>query len=176
MQIRTRRAFRRTENIPSPAGYPRTPGYFGCAYGTIIGDIVADENCALVCLPEISCYIAENLTKAGRVGIAAEAIALRELPARAEELTIKTDTVASLRLDAVLSAAFGLSRAKASELIASGRVSLNHQICLRADKDMSENALISVRGLGRAKLLEVGGVSKKRQKFRQNRAVQAMNE
>ena len=131
-----------------------------------VGDIVADNGfSALVCLPEISDYIAENLTKAGRVGIAVTEIALRELPAREEELTIKTDTVASLRLDAVIGAAFGLSRAKAAELITAGRVSLNHQPCLRTDKDVGENAIISVQRLGRAKLLEVGGVSKKGRNF-----------
>ena len=43
---------------------------------------------------------------------------MSELPVKQEELSIKTDTVASLRLDAVLSAAFGLSRSKAAELIA----------------------------------------------------------
>ncbi|MCL1846120.1 MAG: YlmH/Sll1252 family protein [Defluviitaleaceae bacterium] len=132
----------------------------------VIGDILIGKHFAtLVCLPEISKYIAENLTKAGRVGLTVSEIPICELPAREENLTIKTDTVASLRLDAVLCAAFGLSRAKAAELISAGRVNLNHQNCLRPDKDVGENALISVRGLGRARLLEVGGVSKKGRNF-----------
>ena len=86
---------------------------------------------------------------------------LEELPAKQEELTIKTDTVASLRLDAVLCAAFGLSRTKAAELTAAGRVNLDHQPCLQPAKELSEGALLSVRGVGRAKLLEAGGVSRK---------------
>jgi RNA-binding protein YlmH len=114
-----------------------------------------------VCLPELGGYIIENFTKAGRVGLEASAIGLDELPTRAEELTIKTNTVASPRLDAVLSAAFGMSRVKAAELIATGHVSLNHQVCLRTDKEVTENSLLSVRGLGRAKLLEIGGLSRK---------------
>jgi RNA-binding protein YlmH len=70
-----------------------------------------------------------------------------------------------MRLDAVLSAAFGLSRTKAAELISSGRVSLDHLPCLQPAKELSEGALLSVRGLGRVKLLEIGGVSKKGRVF-----------
>jgi len=131
-----------------------------------VGDIVLAETVtAFVCLPELSEYIIENFTKAGRVGLEVSAIGLDELPARREELTIKTDTVASLRLDAVLSAAFGISRTKATEIIASGYVSLNHQVCLRTDKEVVEDSLLSVRGLGRAKLLEIGGLSRKGRSF-----------
>ena len=127
-----------------------------------IGDIISDENSAtLICMPEMSKYIIENLTKAGRVGVKVSEISLGELLIRQEELSIKTDTVASLRLDAVLSAAFGLSRAKAVELIAAGRVSYDHLPCEQPTKELAEGALLSVRGLGRAKLLEVGGISRK---------------
>ena len=131
-----------------------------------IGDIVvSDELTALVCLPDLSGYIADNLTKAGRIGISVSEISLDNMPAREEELTIKTDTVASLRLDAVLCVAFGLPRTKAAELITAGYVSLNHQTCLRPDKEISEYALLSVRGYGRAKLLEIGGESRKGRTF-----------
>ena len=127
-----------------------------------IGDIVACEHgFALVCLPELGGYIAENLIKAGRVGLKVSEIGLDELSVGREELTIRTDTVASLRLDAVLSAAFGLSRAGASELIVSGRVSLDHAPCVQPAKEVNAGALLSVRGLGRAKLIETGGVSRK---------------
>ena len=127
-----------------------------------IGDIIVGEGYAiLVCLPELGEFIINNLNKAGNVGINVLPINLDELPVRQEDITIKTDTVASLRLDAVLSAAFSLSRAKASELIVSGRVNLNHQPCEQSAKELAEGALLSVRGLGRAKLLEVGRVSKK---------------
>jgi len=131
-----------------------------------IGDIIAlDQLHVLVCLPELGGFIADNLTRAGRVGIEVSIIGLDKLPERDEELTEKTDTVASLRLDAVLCATFGLSRTKAAELIAAGLVSLNHQDCLRPDKEIDEQSLLSIRGYGRAKLLEIGGVSRKGRTF-----------
>ncbi|MCL1832809.1 MAG: YlmH/Sll1252 family protein [Oscillospiraceae bacterium] len=137
----------------------------GIERGTI-GDILVNEPfAAFVCLPELGGYIAEHFTKAGRMGIEASVISLDELPVHEEELTIKTDTVASLRLDAVLCAAFGLSRTKVVEYIIAGRVSLNHQLCLKPDKEVSEQSLLSVRGLGRVKLMEVGGVSRKGRSF-----------
>jgi RNA-binding protein YlmH len=127
-----------------------------------VGDIIVEDHFAvLVCLPELSRYITQNLSKAGRVGIGISEISLSEIPVRQEELTIKTDTVASLRLDAVLGTAFGLSRTKASELIRAGRVNLDHQPCFQQAKELCEDALLSVRGMGSAKLLEVGGVSRK---------------
>jgi len=127
-----------------------------------IGDIVVANNIAtVVCIPELSGFIAENLTKAGRVGVSVSHISLGELLEKQEELDITTDTVASLRLDAVLCAAFRLSRTKASELIFAGTVSIDHQPCLQAAKEVSVGALISVRGMGRAKLLEIGGTSRK---------------
>lgn len=127
-----------------------------------VGDIFADGAlAALVCLPEISGFIIENLTKAGRVGISVSRIALDELPTKTEELSVKTDTVASLRLDAVLSAAFGLSRGRAAEMIAAGLVSHNHELCAQPAKEVMEGAVLSVRGMGRAVLTEVGSVSRK---------------
>ncbi|MDR1589515.1 MAG: RNA-binding protein [Oscillospiraceae bacterium] len=131
-----------------------------------IGDIIVDEAAAtFVCLPELGGYITENFKKAGRVSLEVSAIGLEAIPAREEEPAVKIDTVASLRLDAVLSAAFGMSRAKAAELIATGRVSCDHHVCLRTDKEVNENSLLSVRGLGRAKLMEIGGASRKGRSF-----------
>jgi len=127
-----------------------------------LGDIHCGEASAtLVCLPELCGYIAESLTKAGRAGISVSVIELEELGERQENLTIKTYNVASLRLDAVLCAAFNLSRAKASALITANRVNVNHQPCLQPSKELAEGDLLSVRGMGRTKLLEVGGTSKK---------------
>lgn len=127
-----------------------------------VGDIAVEQPPAtLVCLPEMSAYISDNLTKAGRTGVSVSQIALDGLTVKTENLSIKTDTVASLRLDAVFSAAFGLSRGRATEMIAAGLVSLNHKTCLLPAKEVSEGAVLSIRGLGRAKIVETGGVSRK---------------
>jgi RNA-binding protein YlmH len=125
-----------------------------------LGDILEEPH-AVICLPELEGFIAENLSQAGRVHIKAQPVSLSELPARRESWDIKSGTVASLRLDAVLAMAFALSRGKAAALIESGRVSLDHILCLSPANELREGSLISARGLGRAKLLELGGLTKK---------------
>ena len=131
-----------------------------------IGDIAVEgSGAALVCLPELGDYIVEHLVTAGRAGLSLGRIRIEELPDQREAYRIKADTVASLRLDAILSAAFGLSRAKAAALISAAQVNLDYQLCLQPAKELKEGALLSVRGLGRAKLLETGGLSKKNRIF-----------
>ena len=129
-----------------------------------IGDITESPP-ALICLPELGGYIKDNLTKAGRAHIRLSDMELCELSTRTESLTEKTDTVASLRLDAVLSAAFALSRGRSAEFIETGLVNLDHELCCQPAKEVSEGAILSVRGMGRAKLIEIGGVSKKGRRF-----------
>jgi RNA-binding protein YlmH len=125
-----------------------------------IGDIIETPS-LLICLPEISGYIMDTLKKAGHVGLKLYNIPLHDIPAKKEDLTLISNSVVSLRLDVILCAAYGLSRNKALNLIQSERVSLNHEVCKQPAKELYEGVLLSVRGLGRAKLLEIGGTSKK---------------
>jgi len=82
-----------------------------------------------------------------------------------DEIIERTDTVPSLRLDAVLGSAFNLSRTKAAELIAANRVSIDDQPCLKPSKELKVGTLITIRGIGSARLLETGGTSKKGRLF-----------
>jgi RNA-binding protein YlmH len=125
-----------------------------------IGGILSEPP-MLICLPEIAEYIAENLTQIGRANVKLTATELSEISPQTEIFDIKTNTVASVRLDSVASTAFNLPRSKAVLLIESGRVSLNHEVRLQPSKEVAEGDIISVRGMGRAKLLEIGGTSKK---------------
>ena len=126
-----------------------------------MGDIVLAEGCAYVfAQPETARYIVANLTGAGRITVEAEIVeGAPPLPPPAGR-TVK-DTVASLRLDAVLSAGFDLSRGQASELIARQVVLVNHVLCENPSATLSEGDVISVRGHGRFRLTQVGGLTRK---------------
>jgi len=129
---------------------------------SVIGDIAVGEGTAhLVCLAHIAGFIAENLTQAGKVGLHAAKIPLAALPEAAKSLREQRGTVASLRLDAVLSEAFHCSRGVAEELLAQGLVQLRHEECRRGDAKVREGDIISVRGKGRVKLVQVGDASRK---------------
>ena len=69
--------------------------------------------------------------------------------------------MATLRLDAVVASGFSLSRSKASQLIATGRVSVNHLECLKTDRLVEEGDVLTCRGLGKCVLAQVGGQSRK---------------
>ena len=70
-------------------------------------------------------------------------------------------TVSSPRLDSVISAAFHLSRGSAADAVAAGRVNLNDLPCLKPDHTVQENDTVSVRGLGKLRVLALGGLTKK---------------
>lgn len=128
----------------------------------VLGDIVIETGCAyLVCLKSMAEFISEGFSKVGRIGISLEHISLSSLPKQSLNLTEKVITAASLRLDGLIAAAFHLSRADAGGMILSGLVQLNHRECLNTSTLVSQDAVISVRGKGRIKLLSVLNETKK---------------
>ncbi|MCL2352548.1 MAG: YlmH/Sll1252 family protein [Firmicutes bacterium] len=130
-----------------------------------IGDIVLTEGKAkaYVCRG-VSGFIRLNLAKAGRapVEVSIEPV---EDPARESEFVSRREeelllTVASLRLDCVLGAAYQLSRGKVSELVRSGRVYVNWNEVSDGSKRVGENDVITVRGEGRLRIIGIGGETK----------------
>ena len=70
-------------------------------------------------------------------------------------------TVQSLRLDAVLSVALKTSRSKVMQYIESERVNVNWQTVSSGAFSLKEGDVLSVRGFGRFKVFEIGGITKK---------------
>ncbi|MFV0352060.1 MAG: RNA-binding protein [Oscillospiraceae bacterium] len=128
----------------------------------VLGDILIQPSKAVtVCLASMAEFIVANLEKAGRVGVKINTIATTALPVAVAAPQEKTVTVASLRLDAVISSAFNCSRSSAVEYIRAGRVQLSHQECLNTSREVKENNIISVRGQGRVKLLTINQLTRK---------------
>lgn len=127
-----------------------------------IGDIVVlEELCQLVVLKDTASILLSQWETVGR-----QKISLREIPLtqlKSPEIAMKeiTSTVASPRLDSMLSTGFSLSRTKASSLIASGKVQVNHREVTKADFTVSQEDLLSCRGLGNCKVLEIRGETRK---------------
>ena len=127
-----------------------------------LGDIlVFPDGCDLVILPELADFLLNNWESAGRLHIRKELLPIEELRTPQREVKRIQDTVAAPRLDAVLGVGFSLSRSRAAELIAAGRVQLNYRDCLKGDRQVGEGDTISCRGLGKCRVAELGGLSKK---------------
>ena len=127
-----------------------------------VGDIyVSEGSCDFLVTREILPYVLQNLTSAGRARLTLRELALSELEIPAAQVKTVRDTVSSLRLDSVVSAGFGLSRGKAALYIESGKAELNHMPCVKSDKTVCEGDVVSVRGLGKIRLEELSGTTKK---------------
>ena len=128
----------------------------------VLGDILIEPSRAiLICMASVARFIAENLKSAGNVRLVVAEILLNTLPSKSDNYERISGTVASLRLDAVLAFAFKSSRELAQEKIAAGLVQLSHQICTQSTKIVEVGSVISLRGGGRVRLLEVSGLSQK---------------
>lgn len=127
-----------------------------------IGDILVREDGAdIIVLREIAPFLLEEFAYAGHARLEREMIPLSSLIVpRREEEEIRA-TAASLRLDNILAAGFGISRAKAVEAIRAGLVFLDHVEVLKPDAVVREGMEITFRHHGRVFLTEAGGFTRK---------------
>ena len=127
-----------------------------------VGDILVSEHSAdIVASSALAEFLLREWSGAGRVRLTVTEIARESLMIPEVKIQKVEDTVSSMRLDAVVSTAFGMSRGKAADLIAAGRVSLDHVPCEKPDKNVSEGSIITARGFGKAVVRECSRLSKK---------------
>lgn len=114
-----------------------------------VGDILIGEGRAVVfVLDEVSAHILNNTEKIGRTGVKITVGIDGTLP-ECDSLTEFADTIASERLDCVVSALSCVSRSTAAEKIALGLVSVNSQVTEKATKNIIAGDIITIRGMGK---------------------------
>lgn len=127
-----------------------------------IGDICVGKGmCDLFVTAEIAPYLLQNFTSAGRTKFHLEAIPLADAHIPEPEVKIIKDTLASLRLDGVVSSGFRISRGLAASAISAGKVAIDGLPCEKPDKIVSQGCRISLRGSGKLKLAQVNGQTRK---------------
>lgn len=127
-----------------------------------VGDILISAHSAdVVVAASVAEFLKRDWDSAGRVRLTVTEIDRQELEIPEAKITRVQDTVSSMRLDAVVSAAFSMSRGKAAELIAAGKVALDHMPCIKCDKPVGEESVVTARGFGKAVVRECSRVSKK---------------
>ncbi|MBP0989623.1 MAG: hypothetical protein J5874_00375 [Oscillospiraceae bacterium] len=126
-----------------------------------IGDILVGEEKCVIFLSDLAAKVVENeLRKVGRAGVRTESGITSELP-EGEKFGEISGTVASLRIDCIVSMLIGASREKASEKIRSGCVFRNYEEVLKVSDEVSVGDVISIRGNGKYVLSESCGETKK---------------
>ncbi|MGN1016782.1 MAG: RNA-binding protein [Faecousia sp.] len=127
-----------------------------------VGDICVDKgSCDFFVTADIAPYILQNFTSAGRTRVHVQRISLLDAHIPTPEVKEIKDTLASLRLDSVISSGFRIGRSLACQYIQTGKAAVDGLPCEKPDKPVAEGMKISVRGLGKIQLTAVNGKTKK---------------
>ena len=86
---------------------------------------------------------------------------LTEIAPKEEKVKEIRTTVASLRLDAVASSGFSVSRTKLVSAVNAGLLQVNWQPAKGPAQEVKEGDVISMRGRGRMKVEQITGTSRK---------------
>lgn len=116
-----------------------------------VGDVLVlgERGAQVLIVPELAEFLELNLKQVRSVPVKVKPIALSELRVREPQTKELTTVEASLRLDALASAGFGLSRSKMADLIQSGDVRVNWKAIDQPSFTLKSQDLIAVRGKGR---------------------------
>lgn len=143
--------------------------FLGAMLGTGIvrektGDIIVlgERGAQAIVVPELIEFLEMNLTQVRSVPVKTQRIDLSELKIREPKKKELTTVEASLRLDAIASAGFGMSRSKMADLIESGDVRVNWKDATQASTHVKSGDLIAIRGKGRLEVGEVNVTKKER--------------
>jgi photosystem II S4 domain protein len=122
-----------------------------------VGDIVVlgERGAQAIVVPELVDFLQTSLNQVRSVPVKTQAIALSELKIREPKKKELTTVEASMRLDAIASAGFGMSRSKMADLINGGDVRVNWKDISSSSHTVKPGDLIAIRGKGR---VEVGDV------------------
>ena len=130
--------------------------YLGSVLGlglerSVIGDIfVADEFSAyLACKGDLADFLVSNLTNVSADTVRVSLLPVGFVPPVERKRLAIRDTVASERLDAVIAAIYNLPRSKAAQLFSDGMVFIGGKMVRSPGQAVAENAVVSVRHLGR---------------------------
>ncbi|MGB3571067.1 MAG: photosystem II S4 domain protein [Phormidesmis sp.] len=131
-----------------------------------VGDIIVlgERGAQAIVVPELVEFLATSLTQVRSVPVKTQPIEISELRVREPRRKEMTTVEASMRLDALASAGFGMSRSKMADMITGGDVRVNWKPVTQSSHTVQSGDLIAIRGKGR---LEVGEMNiTKKQRYR----------
>lgn len=132
---------------------------------SVIGDILVlgeeNEGAYVFCDEPIVPFLLAEWDKVGKDSVKLSRVRLDEVKIPERRFSPIHDTLASPRLDSVVSSLCRLSREKAKTAVESGLVELNFENEVRPDRTVEGGAIVSVRGFGRYHILSVSERTKK---------------
>jgi photosystem II S4 domain protein len=150
--------------------------FLGAMLGTGIvrektGDIIilGERGAQVIVVPELVEFLSMSLQQVRSVPVKTQAIDISELKIREPKKKELTTVEASLRLDAIASAGFGMSRSKMVDLIDGGDVRVNWKDVTQASSQLKSGDLIAIRGKGRLEVGEIMVTKKERYRIQLTR-------
>lgn len=150
--------------------------FLGAMLGTGIvrdktGDIIVlgERGAQAIVVPELVEFLVINLKQVRSVPVKVQQIEPSELKIREPKKKELTTVEASLRLDAIASAGFGMSRSKMADLIGGGDVRVNWKEISQSSTQVKPGDLIAIRGKGRLEVGEVAITKKERYRIQLTR-------
>jgi photosystem II S4 domain protein len=137
------------------------------------GDIIVlgEQGAQAIVSPELVEFLETHLTQVRSVPVKTRRIELSELKIREPKKKEMVTTEASLRLDAIASAGFGMSRSKMVDLISSGDVRVNWKEIGQSAHALKAGDLVAIRGKGRLEIGEVAITKKERYRINLTRYI-----
>ncbi|MBR2763264.1 RNA-binding protein [Lactococcus paracarnosus] len=127
-----------------------------------IGDISVHQSFAQVCVSKkLVTVFTESITKIARSGVKMKEISPNDFVRLPEQATNQVVLMSSLRIDKAIASVFDKSRSLSQDLIKSGKVKVNYAEVMQNDFEVRTGDLISIRGLGRVKIGQNLGLTKK---------------
>ncbi len=128
----------------------------------VIGDILVREHGAdIIIMKKIAEYLLANYEKVGSVSLKVRIDPIGALIPPEKKTEWLRESVASLRLDNMLSAVFGVSRSDAVSAVSHGLVFVNDAEAKKADARVNIGDKLVLRGKGKAYFKEQGGTTRK---------------
>lgn len=131
-----------------------------------VGDIIVlgERGAQAIVVPELVEFLTGALVQVRSVAVKTTPIEMGELRIREPKKKEMTTVEASMRLDAIASAGFGMSRSKMADMITKGDVRVNWKPVTQSSKTVETGDLVAIRGKGR---LEIGDIAiTKKQRYR----------
>jgi photosystem II S4 domain protein len=128
------------------------------------GDVIVlgERGAQAIVMPDLVEYLGTHLTQVRSVPVKTTQIELSELKIREPKKKELTTVEASLRLDAIASAGFGMSRSKMVETISSGDVRVNWKDVSQPAYALKSGDLVAIRGKGRLEIRDIAVTKKER--------------
>lgn len=150
-------------------------GFHPCSHGDFLGTILGtgiareklgdiilqgERGAQVLIVPELVDFITAALDKVGNVPVTCKKIPLVAVEYEPPRTKSFKTVEASLRVDAIASAGFRISRTKLVDLISNGDVRVNWTTVTKSNTTIKTGDIISVSGKGRLKIGEINSTKK----------------